>query len=105
MGYPVAHKIFLFNFFILSVFLATCNSIEPPPPPPDEPTLTLELDDVQCTEAWIELTTTNLTLPAELILKQINPTGDTLSQVSILNTQDSLLYIDSLLPNQTYNFQ
>jgi hypothetical protein len=36
------------------------------------------------------------------MLKQTNQTGDTKTQILNLNTQDSLLYIDSLLPNQTY---
>jgi hypothetical protein len=84
----------------LGLLLKSCNTVDPPPG--DKPTLTLKLEDVSCTEAWIELTTTNLQLPATITLKQINPNGDTLSQVSILNTKDSLLYIDSLLPNQSY---
>lgn len=53
-------------------------------------------------EAWIELKTTNLQLPATITLKQYNPNNDSTSQIINLNTQDSLLYIDSLLPNQTY---
>jgi hypothetical protein len=90
----------------LGLLLKSCNTTEPPPPPDgDKPTLNLTLEDVSCTEAWIELTTTNLQLPATITLKQINPTGDTLSHISILNTQDSLLYIDSLLPNKSYQYQ
>lgn len=94
---------------LLSLSLISCSTIEPPDPPPppvvDEPVLTLELDDAHCTEAWLQLTTKDLELPAELTLKQYNPTGDSLAQIFILNTQDSLLYIDSLLPNQTYKFK
>jgi hypothetical protein len=91
----------------LILLLNSCNTTDPPPPPSngEKPTLELTLEDVSCTEAWIELTATNLQLPITLTLKQFNPTGDTLSKVSILNTQDSLLYIDSLLPNQTYSFK
>ena len=91
----------------LSLFLInSCNTTEPPPPPDgEEPTLELKLEDASCTEAWITLTTTNLQLPATLTLKQFNPTGDTLSQILNLNTQDSLLYIDSLMPKQTYQYQ
>jgi hypothetical protein len=96
-------------FFLLLLCIASCNTTEPPPPPPppvvEEPILTLELDDTHCTEAWLQLTTKDLELPAELTLKQFNPTGDSVSQILILNTQDSLLYIDSLLPNQNYYFQ
>ena len=54
---------------------------------------------------WLKIKADSLTLPAELTLKQYNPTGDSLSQIFVLNTQDSVLYIDSLIPNQTYNYQ
>jgi hypothetical protein len=73
---------------------AGCDTTDPP----DNKSLTLKLEDVSCTEAWIELTTTNLQLPATITLKQTNPTGDTKSHILNLNTKDSLLYIDSLLP-------
>ena len=91
----------------LTIFLInSCDTNEPPPPPDGEkPTLELKLEDASCTEAWIELTTTNLQLPATIELKQFNPTGDTLSQILYLNTQDSVLYIDSLMPQQTYQYK
>ena len=91
-------------FLIISIglLLKGCNTTEPPV---ENAELLLKLEDVSCTEAWITLTTTNLQLPATLTLKQFNPTGDTLYQNLNLNTKDSLLYIDSLLPNQTYKFQ
>ena len=80
---------------------------DPPPPPPPvvKPALVLELDDAHCTEAWIELTSTNLKLPATLTLKQFNPGGDSTTQILNLNTKDTLLYIDSLFPNQTYRYK
>ncbi|MEO8232940.1 MAG: glucosyl transferase [Ignavibacteriota bacterium] len=96
-------KIFLIVFTVH--FFFSCDSTEPPPPPETKPTLTLELDDVSCIEAWLQLKTKDLELPAELTLKQYNPTGDSVSHIFLLNTQDSLLYIDSLLPNQNYSFQ
>ena len=99
------------NYFSLILFLSllflevSCNTTEPPPPPDKpKPILILALDDTSCTEVWLKLTTKDLELPAELTLKQYNPSGDSLSQIFILNTQDSLLYIDSLLPNQNYKF-
>jgi len=97
----------LFFVSTAQLLLYNCNTTEPPDPPPPvvQPTLTLILDDAHCTEAWLQLTTKDLQLPAELTLKQYNPTGDSLSQIFVLNTQDSLLYIDSLLPNQTYKFK
>lgn len=98
--------IFYALFISLGLLLNSCNTTEPPPPPNGEkPTLEITLEDVSCSETWIELTTTNLQLPSTIEIKQFKPTGDTLSQVSILNTKDSLLYIDSLLPNQTYKYQ
>lgn len=102
----VKTKIFYILTLIILLVAISCDTTEPPPPPDGEkPTLALALDDASCTEAWLQLTTKDLELPAELTLKQYNPTGDSLSKIFLLNTQDSLLYIDSLLPNQTYNFQ
>ena len=96
-------KIFLISPVIL--LFVGCTTTEPPDPPPvTKPTITLELEDAHCTEAWLQLTTKDLTLPAGLILKQYNPTGDSITQTFSLSTKDTLLYIDSLLPSQTYKF-
>jgi len=95
----VAHKLFLFNFFILSFFFATCNSIEPPPK--DEPTLALNLEDVSITEARIILKTTNIQLPTTINLEQ----NDSVTQSINLSNADTVLYVDSLLPNKAYNFK
>jgi hypothetical protein len=95
--------LFFISLFITSI---SCDSTEPPPPPDEtKPTLTLTIDDASCTDAWLQLTTKDLTLPAQLTLKQYNSTGDSVTQTFSLSTQDSLLYIDSLLPNQTYQYQ
>ena len=95
----------MFLFFVYGLTIS-CSTTDPPDPPPPvvKPILTLELEDAHCTEAWLQLTTKDLTLPAELILKQFNPTGDSVSQTLSLGTKDTLLYIDSLLPSQTYKF-
>lgn len=96
----------IYFFLILYLSITSCNTTDPPPPPDEtKPVLTLSFDKKSCTELWIKLTTKDLTLPAELTLKQYTLTGDSLSQDFILNIQDSLLYIDSLLPNKTYKFQ
>jgi hypothetical protein len=92
------------SILIFVLFSRGCNTTEPPPDD-KKPTLTLSLDDTSCTEVWLQLTTKDLTLPAELTLKQYNPTGDSVTQTFSLSTQDFLLYIDSLLPNQTYQYQ
>lgn len=99
-------QVSVFLIISITLVLISCDTTEPPPPPNGEkPILELTLEDVSCIEAWIKLTTANLQLPATLTLKQINPTSDTLSQVLNLNTQDSLLYLDTLLPNRSYQFQ
>src|SRR5690554_1045255 len=91
----------IFGILILAsiIFFTNCNTTEPPPA--DDRKLTLTFEDASCIEAWINITTENIQLPAEINIF-IN---DSLSQISILNTQDSLLYIDSLLPNKTYTIQ
>ena len=94
--------LFFISLFITSI---SCDSTEPPPPDETKPTLTLAIDDASCTEVWLELKTKDLEFPAELTLKQYNPSGDSLFKSFLLNTQDSLLYVDSLLPNQNYSFQ
>ncbi len=111
MGRKIKHPFTFSLALIILLFYSSCCSTTEPPDPPlpppvvEEPVLTLELDDAHCTEAWLQLTTKDLELPAELTLKQYNPSGDSVTQTFSLSTQDSLLYIDSLLPNQTYNFQ
>jgi hypothetical protein len=87
---------YLYNFLIIAVAaVLTCNTIDPPL----ALELKLELEDVSCTEAWITLTINNVQLPAEVVLYKNNT-----AQNNILCYGDTLLYIDSLLPNQTYKF-
>jgi hypothetical protein len=93
-------NIILLSLILLLLISASCNTTEPP----SNTTITLKLEDVSCTEAWITLTTANIQLPAAITLKQYKPTGDTVTKNIILSNEDSLLFIDSLLPNQTYKF-
>ncbi len=97
MEYILKHLYKIFLIITAVVLFNTCNTTEPP----SDQTLTLKLEDVSCTEAWIQLTTTNLQLPVTINLLKNN----SLAHSFVLNTQDSLLYIDSLLPNQDYSFQ
>jgi hypothetical protein len=83
----------------LTTLIISCNTTEPPNG--EKPTLTLKLEDASCTEAWITLTTTNLQLPAAIHLKRDN----TVTQDINLSSADTLLYIDSLLPNTNYQYQ
>ena len=89
----------LFPFYFIlftSLALLSCDSNDPQ----SASTLNLSVEDVSCTEAWLQLTTNNVQLPVTINLLNNN----SISQIFILKTQDSLLYIDSLLPNQNYKF-
>ena len=99
----ISMKILLLSaalMIISSLILCSCKK-DNPIPPGDQPQLNLTLEDTSCTEAWIKLSAANISLPAEVILRQ----DDSLTQVISLNSADTLLYINSLLPNHTYNFQ
>ncbi|MEJ2193292.1 MAG: hypothetical protein P8X73_00345 [Ignavibacteriaceae bacterium] len=87
--------------FSLILFLQSCNSIEPP----DNAAINLSLEDAASIEAWLKLSTTNLQLPTTVTIKQSAAGGDQIRGTIIWAKSDSILYIDSLLPNQTYKFQ
>lgn len=86
---------------ILLLSLNTCDTTEPP----NNQTLALKLEDVSCTEAWVQLTTNNIQLPAEINLIKTDASGNSKDVKFYVSTEDTLLYIDSLLPNQTYKLQ
>ena len=84
---------------IFLISLISCNTTEPPQQ--NKSSLELTLADTSCTEAWIKLSTRNLSLPANAeILKD-----DSITQTINLTTSDTVLYVDSLLPNHSYSFQ
>ncbi len=95
-------KILLLSAALLfsTLFLFSCKK-DNPIPPEDQPQINLTLEDTSCTEAWLKLTTANINLPAEVSLKQ----DDSIIQNIILSSTDTLLYVDSLLPNHSYKFQ
>ncbi|MCH7722856.1 MAG: glucosyl transferase [Bacteroidetes bacterium] len=89
--------------FIFIGLIQSCNTTEPPPPG-EKITLTLILEDVSSIEAWIKLTTNNLQLPTTITLKQSATGGNSVTQDIVLSYADTVIYIDSLLPNTTYSF-
>ena len=94
-------RIFTITALILfGICFASCKK-DNPIPPEDQPQVNLTLEDASCTEAWLKLTAANIGLPAEAALLQ----NDAVIQTISLSTTDTLLYIDSLLPNHTYKFQ
>ena len=89
--------------FFFFIFFSNCDTTEPPKP--DNRKIILTFEDASCIEAWITLTTENVQLPADINVTTTDEDGNSKSHISILSTQDSLLYIDSLLPNKTYKFK
>ena len=79
------------------LLLNSCNTTDPP----EGQGIGLKLENVSCTEAWITLTTTNLQLPTTVTLEQ----NDQVHSIINLVKTDTLIYIDSLLPNRTYQYQ
>ncbi len=63
--------------------------------------LTLSLADVSCTEAWVELKTSNLSSPAQISFLSDNKV---LANIDIVSG-DTTVYINSLFPNETYRVQ
>ncbi|AFH50314.1 Hypothetical protein IALB_2611 [Ignavibacterium album JCM 16511] len=94
---PFLRSVVLFLFLSMTILLFGCKQTTEPKL---EPELKLELEDVSCTEAWINLRITNLQLPANVTLYKNSE-----AQNNILCYGDTLLYVDSLLPNQTYKFK
>ncbi len=93
----------LFLNLLLNLNLTSCNTTEPPiipPPPPDLRKITLTVEDSSCTEVWLRVKLDSIALPAEIKLFQ-----EAIPQVITLVVKDSLIYIDSLTPSQTYNYQ
>ncbi|GAB4287691.1 MAG: hypothetical protein Kow0098_04610 [Ignavibacteriaceae bacterium] len=93
-------KMLLRAVILITTGIISCNTTNPPTPPGQpKAEITLEFEDVSCTEAWITLTTKNLQLPTTVTLYK-----DTVGQTISLSTADTVIYVDSLLPNQTYTF-
>jgi len=88
----------VFFTVLLTFGLFSCTK-DNPVPPDQQPQINLTLEDVSCTEAWLKLTTANITLPADVVLLRDNFLIETIS----LSSADTILYVDSLLPNKTYN--
>jgi len=70
---------------------------------PTEPTgnLSLTVEDVSCTEAWVKITSANFQNTSALSLF----VDDKLNQSITLVNGDTLLYVDSLLPNHSYKLK
>lgn len=95
-------KVFLL-LSLLFLTLISCDTTEPPiipPPPPDLRKITLTFEDASCTEVWLRVKADSITLPVEIKLMQ-----GTTQEIITLTIKDTVIYIDSLLPKQIYNYQ
>ena len=98
-------KTILTAFLILfSLILSSCKK-DNPIPPGDQPQISLTLVDTSCTEAWVRQTTNNIQLPAEINLTIRDADSISKDKRFLISTADTLLYVDSLLPNHSYNIQ
>ncbi len=84
----------LASFLLL---LTSCDTTNPP----GNHTIALAFEDASCTEAWLNLKlASRIMLPKEITLKQ----NDSTIITTTINSYDTTLFIENLLPNQTYNF-
>lgn len=84
-------------FIVIAVLSCSCESTEPI----DLRQLSIRVEDVSCTEAWITINSSNIDLPTNL-----NLTANTnLKKQLTLTTQDTIIVIDSLNPGTNYSLQ
>jgi hypothetical protein len=86
----------LYLLFIIAI--SSCNPVGPD----NTSKLSLTVEDVSCTEAWLRLSTEGL--PSSSVVN-INRDGKPVAAISSAGNKDTTIYIDSLLPNKTYTFQ
>ena len=88
-----------YTLFLLGLGLFTGCSESPTDHQVEKPVLTV--DDISCTEGWLNLSIPPGMLPAQVLLLQDNQTVMSISVVSA----DTLLYIPSLTHSKVYVFQ
>jgi len=83
---------------LITILAISCETTEPPP---SNQKLMLTAEDASCTEAWLNIKLQNVSLPATIKITE----GDSTFLITSINSNDTTLYVDNLLPNSTYNFQ
>ncbi|MBK7105312.1 MAG: glucosyl transferase [Ignavibacteriae bacterium] len=91
-------KLQLFLILIISLLSLTFLTFSCDTTEPTNKNLQIMLEDASCTEAWLTLSTNNIPLPTNinLLVNEKNMNGIK------INTTDTVIYVDSLQPNQTY---
>ncbi len=83
----------LASFLLL---LTSCDTTNPP----SNNKITLTFEDASCTEAWLNLKLQNVSLPTTIKITERDSTFLT----TTINSNDTTLFIENLLPNRTYSF-
>lgn len=87
----------LFTF----VFSLSCNTTEVPPPPGQGRSITLSVEDVGVTEAWIRVTPSPTVSARTVVLERDNQPIDTI----LISSVDTLVFDDELGPGRLYEFR
>ncbi|MCX6150627.1 MAG: hypothetical protein NTX22_08905 [Ignavibacteriales bacterium] len=90
----VKNKIMSILLLFLITAMLSCNTTEPD----GTKTISLSIEDVSCTEAWLKISGA---AGSSLILKR----DDKEVKSFLLNTADTTIVDDSLLPNKSYAYQ
>ncbi|QQS38050.1 MAG: hypothetical protein IPM56_08975 [Ignavibacteriales bacterium] len=94
-------KWFLVFSLLVTVVCFSCKE-EPIIPPSPQTKLTLSVEDISCTEVWLNLKLENISLPIDV---KLNKNNSTIRLIDLIYSADTTIYIDSLLPNQANTFQ
>jgi hypothetical protein len=87
----------LYLSIIPLIFFISCNVNDTPSV---SASINLSVEDVSSSESWIRIKTSNINLPVDGIIQ-----AESFSRYIKLFTSDSLIYVDSLLPTKSYNFE
>ncbi len=82
--------------FLSLLLVTSCDTTNPP----SNNKITLTFEDASCTEAWLNLKLDNITLPTKITIKQ----DDSTIVETNINSTDTTLFIEHLLPSQNYTF-
>lgn len=88
-------KIKYFLLSCLALLSLRCNTTDPPVPG----SLSIKLEQISCTEAWLRITT-DVQLPVNCTLK-----ANTNSKSFVLSKSDTVVCVDSLAVNKSINFK
>jgi hypothetical protein len=90
-------------FIILLLGINSCKDdlpVVPPDIPPDYRKINLTIEDVSCTTVWLKISLDSIDLPSELRLELNNN-----EMIINISQRDTVLAVDSLLPNQNYHLK